>query len=64
MARLPKIRASYYNDAQWLLRLIHAIQRDNTRPKKWREARIAELQKLATEFMNAPVPSNENGASL
>lgn len=54
MARLPKIRVSYYNDAQFLLRLIHAIERDTKRPKKWREHRIAELQKLATEFMNAP----------
>lgn len=54
MARLPKIRVSYYNDAQFLLRLIHAIERDTKRPKGWREKRIAELQKLATEFMNAP----------
>jgi hypothetical protein len=59
MARLPKIRASYHNDAQFLLRLIHAIQRDTTRPKAWREARIQELQRTATEFLNAPQPKSE-----
>lgn len=54
MARLPKIRVSYYNDAQFLLRLIHALQRDTQRPEKWRKDRIAELQVIATEFLNAP----------
>lgn len=56
MPRLPKIRASYFNDAQYLLRLIHAIERDTSRPEAWRKARIAELQNTATEFLNAPKP--------
>ena len=59
MARLPKIRVSYYNDAQFMLRLIHALQRDTKRPEKWRKARIVELQKLATEFLNAPSSEQE-----
>lgn len=54
MARLPKIRVSYYNDAQFLMRLIHAIERDTTRPIEWRKAQIQALQKVATEFLNAP----------
>ncbi len=57
MARLPKIRTSYYNDAHYLLRLIHALQRDTTRPPKWIQARIAELQNIATAFLNAPAPT-------
>lgn len=54
MGRQPKIRVSYHNDAQFLMRLIHAVERDDIRPLPWRQARIAELQKLATEFLNAP----------
>lgn len=54
MGRKPKIRVSYYADAQFLLRLIHAVEADKTRPLVWREARIRELKALATEFMQAP----------
>lgn len=54
MARLPKIRVSYYNDAQFLMRLIHAIERDTTRPLEWRRQQIALIQTLATNFLNAP----------
>lgn len=57
MGRLPKIRVSYHNDAQYMMRLIHAIERDDARPVEWRRARIAELQNLATEFVNAPSAS-------
>jgi hypothetical protein len=54
MPRLPKIRVSYYNDAQWMLRLIHALQRDTKRPEAWRKDMIERLQVLATEFLSAP----------
>lgn len=57
MARLPKIRVSYYNDAQFILRLIHAIERDKTRPLAWRTAQIARLQAVANDFINAPPQS-------
>jgi hypothetical protein len=54
MGRQPKIRVSYYNDAQFMLRLIHAIERDEARPLKWRQAMIAKLQIIASDFMNVP----------
>jgi len=55
MPRLPKIRVSYYNDAQYVLRLIHAIQRDTKRPEKWRKDMISRLQVIATEFTKESV---------
>lgn len=62
MARLPKIRVSYFNDAQFLLRLINAIERDTERPLAWRKARIAELQALADAFLHAPQPKQVKAA--
>jgi len=54
MGRLPKIRASYFNDAQFMLRLIQAIERDTQRPTAWRRDVIAKLQELSGMFLNAP----------
>lgn len=55
MGRLPKIRVSYFNDAQYMLRLIQALEMDKHRPLKWRKERIEELQKLAAAFSAAPM---------
>jgi hypothetical protein len=54
MGRLPKIRVSYFNDAQYMLRLIQALEMDKTRPEKWRKRCIQKLQDLADDFMHAP----------
>jgi hypothetical protein len=52
--RNPKIRASYTDDARYLLRLSHAIEMDKVRPEKWRKEMIAKVNQLAQDFMKAP----------
>lgn len=54
MGRLPKVRVSYYNDALYMLRLIHALELDKHRPLEWRKERIKELQALADAFQKPP----------
>lgn len=54
MARPPKIRAHYSADAQFLLRLLKAVEGDKTRPLKWRKNIIERLQTLAVDLLNAP----------
>lgn len=56
MPRLPAIRASYQNDANYLLRLVDAIERDSKRPLAWRKKMIVQVKALALEFINAPEP--------
>ena len=51
MGRRPKLRASYYDDAQFLLRLGKAVLDDSSRPEQWRrdiDCRIRELVSLLT----------------
>jgi len=54
MPRQPAIRVSYTNDANYLFRLVSAIERDKKRPVKWRKKLIAMTQALAIEFTKAP----------
>lgn len=54
MPRLPAIRVSYQNDANYLLRLVDAIERDTKRPIPWRKKMISQVKALALEFINAP----------
>lgn len=54
MPRLPAIRVSYQNDANYLLRLVDAIERDVKRPLAWRKKMIVLVKALALEFINAP----------
>jgi hypothetical protein len=54
MGRLPKIRVSYFNDAQFMLRLIQAVERDSNRPSEWKGRVITLLQELSSLFLNAP----------
>lgn len=56
MPRLPAIRVSYQNDANYLLRLVDAIERDGKRDLKWRKRMIVLVKGLALEFINAPEP--------
>lgn len=62
MARKPAIRVSYTNDANYLFRLIDAIERDDKRPVKWRKKLIAMTQQLAIEFTKAPNPQQEKAS--
>lgn len=59
MARLPAIRVSYQNDANYLLRLVDAIERDAKRDAEWRKRMIKLTRDLALEFINAPGPMSE-----
>lgn len=54
MPRKPKLRASYTHDAQYLLRMIRAVEEDYSRPKEWRAEVIAVAQELATKLLTAP----------
>lgn len=56
MPRLPAVRVSYSNDANYLFRLVNAIERDSARPAKWRAEMCAKVQALAIEFTKAPGP--------
>lgn len=59
MPRLPAIRMSYTNDANYLFRLVNAIERDTKRPIEWRKKMIAAVQSLAVEFTKAPEPQEK-----
>ena len=59
MPRLPAIRMSYTNDANYLFRLVNAIERDTKRPIEWRKKMIASVQALAVEFTQAPEPQEK-----
>jgi hypothetical protein len=61
MARKPAIRVSYTNDANYLFRLVDAIERDTKRPTKWRKKVIAQVQALAIEFTKAPPVADVHG---
>jgi hypothetical protein len=66
MPRRPKMRASYYDDAQFLLRLGNAILRDIKRPETWRNEMDILVRQLATKLMQVPSgaePTPMSGAS-
>ena len=54
MGRNPKLRVSYDADAQYMLRLKHAIECDSNRDMKWRIEAISLLQQLIEVFIQAP----------
>ncbi len=54
MARRPKIRASFYDDAQFLLRLGRAIEMDASLPREWRIKVQEQAKSLAVVLMTAP----------
>ena len=59
MGRNVKIRASYDHDAQYLLRLKHAIENDHARPVEWRVEVMGQLQELIEAFIQAPNRKSE-----
>jgi hypothetical protein len=59
MPRRPKMRVSYYDDAQFLLRLGNAILRDTKRPEEWRNKMDNLIRHLAMELMGVPSISTE-----
>ena len=54
MGRNPKLRVSYDSDAQYMLRLKHAIECDSDRDIEWRKEAISKLQDLIEIFIQAP----------
>jgi len=54
MGRNPKLRASYINDSQFMLRLAHAIENDKDRPVEWRKEMIGKLEGIASDLLRAP----------
>lgn len=54
MPRRPKMRASYYDDAQFLFRLGKAILDDTRQPMEWRLKMDEWIRHLATELMSVP----------
>lgn len=54
MGRLPKLRAHYVSDAQYLMRLAHAIEMDDDRPEEWRKMTIDKIQSVASDLLKAP----------
>lgn len=54
MGRNPKLRVSYDSDAQYMLRLKHAIEFDSGRDVEWRKEAINLLQQLIEIFIQAP----------
>lgn len=60
MARKTKLRASFYHDAQFLLRLGNAIERDASLPPEWRSKVGIMLKQITSELLTAPprVPSD------
>ena len=64
MPRKPKLRVNLTADAQYLLRLIRALEEDNSRPKEWRAQTIAMLQELSRHLLNAPEPETPHVAPV
>lgn len=50
MGRLPKVRASYRNDAMYMLRLAEAIDRDPKRTDEWKQESRRLLHQLVDRF--------------
>lgn len=53
MPRAPKIRVQYTRDAQFLMRLKQAVEKD-PRPPKWKQDVIERLDQLAVLLIQAP----------
>lgn len=66
MPRKPKVRISYHDDGQFLLRLKTAIESDEKRSLAWRQKVAAMANNLAIALLTAPDPNgnaeSEQGA--
>lgn len=51
MGRRPKLRASFYDDILYLMRLSHALEKDTSLDKAWRTRMQEKCKELANEFM-------------
>lgn len=51
MGRPVKIRASYVQDAQYLVRIAQAVERDTERSSDWRREALHHLEELTALFM-------------
>ncbi len=57
MGRNVKIRASYDNDMQFMLRLKKAVEEDYARDKDWRGEVMGALQGVIELLVAAPEPN-------
>lgn len=55
MGRRPKQRASYYDDAQFLLRMGKAVLNDERLPQEMRHDIESRARDLAVILMSAPI---------
>lgn len=53
MPKPVKIRTHFTEDAQYLLRLVKAIRKDN-RPAEWTDEVCSDLENLASKLIQAP----------
>lgn len=54
MARRPDIRESFSGDVQSIMRIIKAIELDDTRPGYWKNEAIEALNNAASILMKDP----------
>lgn len=54
MARRPDIRESFSGDIQSIMRIIKAIELDDTRPGHWKEEAVEALNRAAGILMRDP----------
>jgi len=53
MSRPVSIRASYRDDAAYLLRLEAAVEKDDSQSKTWRQETAQKLRQLSLRFLEA-----------
>ena len=53
MSRPVSIRASYRDDAAYLLRLEAAVEKDDSQSNDWRQETSSMLRKLSVRFLEA-----------
>ena len=53
MSRPVSIRASYRDDAAYLIRLEAAVEKDDSQSKDWRQETSQMLRKLSLRFLEA-----------
>ena len=66
MAQPVKVRASYRDDAAYLLRLEEAVLKDDRQSKEWREETCKMLRDTSLRLLQAkqgPVVTASNGAA-
>ena len=56
MAKPVQIRASYRDDAAFLLRLEAAVVKDDRQTDEWRKETCAQIRSLSLRLLSAKIP--------